>query len=256
MSFQKVFKKAYAEKLYEDARNGINLEQYNAEKFEYDEEQTYYAARVIQPEGLVERMPVEDDYAAAIALYEAYKNLTPLQASDQAFWIYLTHADLYSYVRKRFCNLDQVNDRKEYVTTHWFFGQGVVRNALAGLWWNVYCTIDEGAEDKYKYTRFLFSQYDIRLMTFAAYKMFRHKEQAIGMLSFWMDHPESLSKKRDRFFTKHFNKLGGTKQLICLKRDFFYKEMERVLPEAMNTVITEDEDKTGSITFSVGTSEG
>ena len=78
------------------------------------------------------------------------------------------------------------------------------------------------------------------MISFANYKMFRHKEQAIGMLSFWMDHPEALSNKRSRFFTKHFNKLGGIKQLVCLQRDFFYKEMERILPYALNS--NEDED--------------
>ena len=138
MAFQKVFKKVYAEKLYEDARKGIGLERYNADKFEYDEEQTYYAARVIQPEGLAERMPVEDDYTAAIELYKAYEHLTPLQASDHAFWIYLAHADLFSYVKKRFHKLEQANDKIEFITTHWFFGRELVRNALAGLWWKLY----------------------------------------------------------------------------------------------------------------------
>lgn len=239
MAFQKVFKKAYAEKLYEEARNGIGQERYYADKFEFDEEQTYYAARVIQPEGLAERMPIDDDYAAAIELYKAYEHLTPLQASDHAFWIYLAHADLYPYVKKRFNKLDVADNKIEYITTHWFFGRELVRNALAGLWWNVYCTVDEGAEDIFKYTRFLFSQYDLRMISFANYKMFRHKEQAIGMLSFWMDHPEAVTNKRSRYFTKHFNKLGGTKQLVCLNRDFFYKEMERILPEALNS--NEDE---------------
>lgn len=231
MALQKVFKKEYAQALYDMARRGEDLQRYTMDVFPYDDSKTYFAARVIKPEGLLDSMPVDDDYAAAIALYEAYKDLTPLQASDEAFWIYLGHADLYQYVHKRYGDVfGKGINSSEYVSVHWFFKREIVRNALAGLYWDVRCTIDETQEDKYKYTKYLFDHYDMRMINFANYTLFRNKEQVIGMIQFLIDHPdiEYLFPTKFRKITKYFNALGATKQLASLKRDFFYNELNNI----------------------------
>jgi len=234
MAFQKIFKQEYCNLLAEQAKNGIGLERYAMDEFPIEENQTLFAARVIQPEGLVERMPVDDDFAAAVALYEEYSNLSPLQATDQSFWIYLAHVDLFKYVQNRFDEVKHPETLKpEYVPVHWFFRREFVRNALAGLWWNVKTTVIDDPNDKYKYTKFLFSQYDFRMISFANYIMFRNENQRFGMLDFFMDHPEVCNQDRSREYFRHFNRLGGNKQLIGLPKEFFYEEMERLLPKVL-----------------------
>ena len=49
------------------------------------------------PEGLLERLDPssEGDLQSAIAIYEAYEDITPLFAQQDDLWVYLTHVDLF-----------------------------------------------------------------------------------------------------------------------------------------------------------------
>ena len=98
MALQKVFREAYVEAL----RSNIDPAKYAGESFDYEESQVHYMANVHQPENLLERMDEKDELKSAIALYEEYKELTPLAASKNDLWAYLAHVDLFSYMQKRF----------------------------------------------------------------------------------------------------------------------------------------------------------
>jgi len=170
------------------------------------------------------------DCDSAIALYEAYPTLTPLQASDRAFWTYLTHVDLFQYVQARFPKVKEPDfDSIPYVYDHWFCGEDwMYRNPVASLWWFVFLTIDEDSDDKYKYTRVFFSNYEFRT-NFAKYAIARCKEAVFGYYDFLLDNPEILSqafKYRNRFITKYLNKLGGSRLLSTLPRESFYNEFK------------------------------
>lgn len=231
MLLQRIFKKNYAASLLDAVRSGQDLDKYANENFVYDQDQVVMIPNIAYPEGLIEKMVpnTQGDFQSAVALYEAYPDLTPLQAADRTFWIYLAHADLFAYVQKRFPKVkEQGFDNKQYVLDHWFFAQGTIMQALSGLWWLTHLSVDEDAkEDKYKYTEQIFRDYTLRT-NFAQYSFARHKEAVIGYLQFMIDNPDVFStsfKDKNRFITKHFNKVGGTRLLSTLPRDYFYEEL-------------------------------
>lgn len=233
MILQRTFKKNYVESLLDAVRNGQNLDLYAHETFDYDAEQVVMIPNVAYPEGLIEKLVpnTQGDLQSAIALYEAYPNLTPLQASDRSFWIYLAHADLFSYVQQRFPKVKEEGFyNKQYILDHWFFGQGTIMQVLSGLWWLTHLSVDEEGSDKYKYTAQIFRDYSMRT-NFAQYTFARHKEAVIGYLQFMIDNPDvfgSFFKERNRFVTKHFNKIGGSRLLSTLPRDYFYDELMHI----------------------------
>ena len=99
MSLQKTFRARYAQQLEDEAKNGVGIERYTKPEFAYDKNQVLMIPTIEQPVGLLEKMDAKDDYKSAVELFEAYKNLTLLQAQDFSFWTYLAHVDLFPYVQ-------------------------------------------------------------------------------------------------------------------------------------------------------------
>lgn len=250
MIVQHTFKKAYAESLADDIKNGRNLDLYSQESFPYDPDQVVIIPTLRYPEELKKKMipTPQGDFESAVALYEAYPNLTPLQASDKAFWTYLTHVDLFEYVQARYPKvLEEGFDNINYVLNHWFYISDWIKvHPLASIWWYVYLTVDNSLEDKYKYTRIFFSNYEFRT-NFVQYSIARHKEAVMGYFDFLIQNPEVMAqafKARNRFITKYLNKLGGTRLLSTLPRSFFTEELTRLKPQilAFTGTVKDDDD--------------
>lgn len=228
MQLQKTFKESYMKTLRDAVRSEIAIPLYKADVFDVDTANVKRLANVYAPEGLTEKLNGiwENDFQSAIAIYEAYKNISTLLASNEAFWAYLTHVDLFSYAQKRWPKVKDDDCSADYIIDHWFLGtNGLLRNAIASLWWSVYNTIDEEREDKYELTEILFKNYTLRVITFGSYQLIRHREAMIGILSFLKDNPEITAtafEYRGRFISKYFNRLGAVKQLAYMKRKFFY----------------------------------
>ncbi len=246
MALQKTFTAAYAARLEENAKNGIDIDKYQSPSFDFDVKEIRLIPTIEQPDGLLEKLDPNNDFLSAKALYEAYSRITPLLASSKDFWTYLTHVDLYPYIRERHPKLKEpgFNDGK-YVNEHLFYGFGqAIYHPLQGLWWSVKMTIDSESPDPYKYTEFIFRDYGLRVTYLGRYKLFRNREELIGILDFIMENQDSLfnehSRQRYRWVIQHFNKIGATKQLMSLDRDYFKSELERVKPIIFN--VNSDED--------------
>lgn len=247
MLVQHSFKKAYSEELAERVRQGLDLELYAQEEFSYDKSQVVILPTLPHPEGLSEKMipTTQGDFQSAVALFEAYPKLTPVQASDRSFWIYLAHVDLFRYVQQRFSKIkEQGFNNSQYILDHWYFAQGSIMHSLAGLWWLTYLTVDEdSSSERYKYTKVIFQDYTMRT-NLAQYAFARHKEALFGYFQFILDYPEVFSsffKSRNRFITKHFNKIGGSRLLSTLPREYFYDELCRIKPLILEVFGTEKE---------------
>ena len=192
----------------------------------------------------------QGDFESAVALFEAYPNLTPLQASDKDFWTYLTHVDLFEYVQYRYPKVKEENfDNVNYVLNHWFYSSDWIKvHPIASLWWYAHLTINDSHKDKYKYTRFFFCSYEFRT-NFVQYSIARHKEAVFGYFDFLIKNPEIIEqsfKARNRFITKYLNKLGGTRLLSTLPREFFTSELTKIKPQILavtGTLKDEDEDE-------------
>ena len=245
MALQKTFKEQYANQLQYEAKHGIGIDRYTKPEFDYDTSQILLIPTIEQPEGLLERMNPSDDLISAKNLYEAYKDLSPLQASDDSFWTYLTHVDLFPYVQQRNkAVLKEGFDDAKYIDNYFFHGfGGLIYHPLAGLWWDVYCTIDRESTDPYKYTDYLFKDYGLRVTYMGRYALFRHKEQVFGILQFLMDNDDVANehfRQRTRWIAQYFNKLGAVKQLCSLNRDFFYSELTKLKDVILSVQTDED----------------
>ena len=167
------------------------------------------------------------DFESAVALFEAYKDLTPYYASRVGLWVYLSHNELYGYVKKRWGDTQKIKE-------HWFdIGR---RGSLSGLWWAVYCTYDETKEgdDRYWLTRQLFVNQTFRTRTFFTYRIGMNREALKGTLHFMYKYPDLFKRgageARLDYIRKYFGRLGATKELIALEHDFFLNELEKKRP--------------------------
>ena len=167
------------------------------------------------------------DFESAIALFEAYKDLSPYIASRAGFWVYLSHNELYGYVKSRWGDSTKIKE-------HWFdIGR---RGSLSGLWWAVYCTYDstKEGEERYRLTRQLFVNQTFRTRTFFTYRIGMNKEALKGILSFMSKYPDLFKRgageARLDYIRKYLGRLGSTKELVSFESDFFTMELERKLP--------------------------
>lgn len=227
---QRTFSDTYVTKLKNDVKTGVSIEKYSADEFEIDMTKLKYVANVYTPTDLLEKMMAsQTDYEAAIILYEAYKDIPLVLASNEAFWTYLCHTELFDYCKKRY-PVEDANNKTSHILDHWFFGSGYNRNTLAQLWWGVKETYDDDNKDNpYHLTELFFKNYSFRVLWFT--KMLRTKQGLLGILDFLKDNQDIIDKAfehRGFFIAKYFNRLGGTKQISFLPREFFKKELESI----------------------------
>ena len=235
MAKQLIFKEKYVAKLKAD----INVEYFKSLKFVYDKKQVLMLPNIEVVPELANQLKPENDFETAVKLYEAFKNLEPIQASDERLWVYLSFVDLFSYMQKRWNAVykGESKGNKDYILEHWFLSSSaqssLLRHALAGLWWAVYLSVDEvkGENNKYDLTKILFRQLDFPTRTLGTYKLGRHKEAVIGILEFIEENDDLFRSKfeeKTRFITKHLNVVGGVKPLAYHNRSFFKSELEKV----------------------------
>ncbi len=97
-----------------------------------------------------------EDLSNVRFLYEAFKSLTPLQASNKYMWTYLCHdnAEFRKYIIDRW-----LTDARENTILTRFFVQRpsdlLNDNALSRLWWYGYLTYDKTNSNPYALTEIL-----------------------------------------------------------------------------------------------------
>ena len=247
MELQRIFTPEYANQL----TNDIHPENYLGDKVKYNENEVRRLKGVEHPEGLESKMlNATNEYEAAILLYEAYKDISPVIASNRCFWLYLTHVDLAKYVKKLWPDLERYDvdikskkqkkgdfrsesDKKKYIQDHWLISpNGLMRTSLMNLWWSVYLTVDESHGDDHKYdlTKVFFSNSGMRTRRLGTGHLGRNREALKGILTFMKENPdifESGIENRMIWITRHFNLIGGTKPLANLPSSFFMGELEK-----------------------------
>lgn len=237
MGKQLIFKDKYVQKLKNDLDSGYTLEFYKGNEFVYDKKQVLMLPNIEATPGLISQLDITDDFNSAIAIYQAFGKLEPIQASDSRLWVYLSHVDLYPYMINRWGDVytGKSLNRKKYISDHWFLDSSaqssLLRHALAGLWWSVYLSVDDTREDKYELTKILFRQLDFPTRTLGTYKLGRHKEAVLGILEFIQENEDLFKSKfeaKTRFVTKHLNVIGGVKPISYYDRYFFKSELEKV----------------------------
>jgi hypothetical protein len=240
MEFQTIFRQNYIGELIRGVRNGNYITLYDNETFEFNDDKVLLSPLIIKPDNgdlLLPDSRSNYDYENAKIIYESYRSLTPLQASDVRFWVYLAHADYYKYMKRRWPGNDNadVNSRGKYILDHWFIStptqNNFMRHAIAGLWWGAYLTYDVSREDPYELTRVLFTQLDFATRTLGAYSLARHKEAVLGILEFILQNGNlfaSRFEQKSRYITRYLNQVGGIKPLTYFDRTFFRETLRSV----------------------------
>ena len=228
MALQPVFKRSYIDYL----KTHIRPSDYLKDHFEYDRTQVVRLYGIQQPEDLLQRLnpAPEGDFQSAVAIYEAYKDITPLFAQQDDLWVYLTHVDLFEYVKKRWPDVKsggKAGKPIDYITDHWFRNrERFFRTTFAGLWWSIYLSIDTERENPFELSEILFKNQEFRTNSFGELPLIRHREAMIGILEFLKENDylfESGFNAKGRYIRHLFNIIGGTKNISSLKRDFFKK---------------------------------
>lgn len=238
MAFQRLLTQKYIEHIFEDVENGVDLNRFLQNTFPYDSNYLVDLPHLAKPDGLLEQLdPTTDgDFKSAVAIYEAYKSLRPLEAITSQLWESLALTDLFPYMRERW-NLKGCADLKQTILNHFTIkAHGLMRHGLGGLWWLVYLSVDEERRNKYELTEMLFKNYTLRFIRFGVGKVIQHKEAAIGILQFLKDYESEIPSMENvaNGLASYFNKLGAVKQLTYLNRDYFYNEMESHFEEFKN----------------------
>ena len=241
MALQTILKKSYIEKIFEDVENGIGLDCFKQDTFPFEEEYLLVTPHVKHPENLLAQLipTTEGDFQTATSIYNAYSQLTPLQAYNAQFWDSLSLTDLFPYMQKRW-GLKELDDDKlkKAILNHFAVKtRGVMRHGLGGLWWLVYLTVDNERDNRFELTEMLFKNYTLRYIRFGVGRVIQHKEAAIGILQYIKDNERHITSMENvaNNLTSYFNKLGAVKQLTFLERGFFYREMDEHISEFMST---------------------
>src|SRR5699024_532508 len=117
-----IFKTKYIEHLKNNVLSGKSLEFYKSKEFVYDKEQILMMPNMEVIPNLIDSLAVNDDFKTAVKIYESYKKLEPIQASDERLWVYLAHVDLYPYMIKRWPEVytGKSSNPSKYILDHWF----------------------------------------------------------------------------------------------------------------------------------------
>lgn len=235
---QKIFRDRYVQELKRVIQSGDKTDFYKSKEFVYNKKQVLPVQNLNAPDDLLSNLDVKNDCHTAIQIYEAYKTLEPIQASDERLWTYLAHVDLFPYMIERWGDvyMGTSTNPSKYISDHWFLSSSVqsslLRHAIAGLWWSVHLSVDEQRENRYELTEILFRQLDFPTRTLGTYKLGRHKEAVVGILEFIQENEDLFKSKfepKTRFVTKHLNVIGGVKPISYFKRDFFKSELTKVI---------------------------
>jgi len=177
------------------------------------------------------------DFVNARMLYEAFKNLTPLQASNKYMWAYLCHMDkdCCRYIRDRWLQEPETKkiQQRYFVNND---GDGLYYfNALARLWWCAHLTYDEQNKDPYALTKILFTSQifckDV-MDTLNRMNFTRIKGVLLGVKDYMDATGEKVSTDHFRECKKILNRKAAIKILDAMEvddiRDMTYKALIKV----------------------------
>lgn len=227
VNLQYVFTKEYVSVLKGMVKEG-NIEAYMQNSFTVPEpdKNTYRMPGFLERKANLDAS--KSDFENAVEFFETYKDLSPLVASQDNFWIYLTHVEYFDFVKKRWFNNEEMTpttiQKRFLMASKW-------DNALYRMWWSVYLTRDTQLENPYKYSEVILRAKNSDLLqNFSKSKLYRLSSASHGILRFFSEYD---SRKKfsevNRYIIQYFNRLSGVKQLVYMNEGFFYDTSQKAL---------------------------
>lgn len=189
------------------------------------------------------QMPENKDLKDAensIIIYEALKDLTPQQATDERVWAYFTHFELWEYVQHRWPLKENAREEAavRYIQAHYFLSgvRGFFRdNAVSRLWWMGWVASHCHHFNAEKTLEILLYQSDVRanLLERASFGM---SKEIFSAVMKWLGKSydgEKVLFQRETFrqLMKHLNRKGGRIMLNALKPKQLSDLIEKTLKD-------------------------
>lgn len=194
----------------------------------------------------------QEDLVNTRLIYEAFRNLTPLQASNKYMWTYLCHAvpEYRSYIQDRWMQEERSNTIKNrfFVTTP---GSLLNDNALSRLWWYGYLTYDRHSSNHYALTEILFTNQTICTDVMDTFNRMNY-DRMRGVLMAIKDFKEVISDNEGitdyfRECKKYLNHYAAVTALEFLDsdeiRDLAFNYMMKLREEKLNGTSTNEKSK-------------
>lgn len=165
-------------------------------------------------------------------IYNAFRELTPTQASDPRLWSYLTHVTCWNYMRKRWPVEKLAKDKKlDYIKDRYFIQKTNLRtlthNGISRLWWFGYLTYDETRENPWELTETLLKGTDLPTSLLER-AIGANKNIRNGVLEFFYENPALITSKSVQEILKLLNLVGGVRNLPFLTTDEIKVILEQI----------------------------
>ena len=226
---QKIFSSSYLNHIYVEVFDNNNFSDY--EKDEYPLQQTEKmhpigGSRIYVPEEITLELPTGSrgsdlkEIENTKIIYEAFRGLTPTQASDPRLWTYLTHVTFWEYMQKRWPVTEQALGKKQnYIKERYLLPTANLRtlthNGISRLWWFGYLTYDENRENPWELTETLLKGTDLPTSLLER-AIGTNRNIRNGVLEFFCENPALITSKSVQEILKMLNLVGGVKNLPFL----------------------------------------
>lgn len=229
----RVFLSGYVDKLYRDAASTNNFDNYKLEKFPYEEKFPKGSTEIYLPADFI-LDSAKSELENSIALYEAMKDLSETQASDERLWSYLTHVVFWDYMRERWPVGDSLGRVKDRYFLRTKSIETLTRNGIARLWWYAHLTYDPSRKNPYELTEILLSRADLSVgITERA--LGSNPNIRIALLEFLKNNPAiAANEDKTRDLMKGLNLAGGVRNLPFLE----ILEIKEVLDQVKATLLS------------------
>jgi hypothetical protein len=212
------FSSVYVDKLYRSVVQTQNYSSYLSETFAFEQEITKGPTGIFMDSDF-NLDSEKSDLENSKKMYETFKNLTEVQASDERFWSYLIHVHFWKYMRKRWPAekaeepINRIRDRYFLRTLNL---RSLTRNGLARLWWYAHLTYNKSAKNPYENLEILLSRQDL-VVGITERALGSNKNIRFGLLDFLKTNPEiAQSEIKTRKLLVGLNLAGGVKMLPFL----------------------------------------
>ena len=225
---QKLFSSQYVESLQKAVDNKTGINPYLKDLFDFKNMYVLENPQILVPNSIELIMPEKGnnhDLDNCKIVFEAMKDMNPIQATDYRIWVYLAHVPFWSYMKKR-RPVEKISEdeRSKYITTHWFIdginARNLFRHDIASFWWCGYLTYDKNRKNPYELTEELYSMLDYT-RHFEA-EQGRNNEFVHAILELVVENKSLFSAykaEKIRFLMRKFNYIAGYKILASLSKD-------------------------------------
>ena len=185
-----------------------------------------------------------DDAANAIVVYQNLRDLTPQQAVDERFWVYLSHTGCEDYVAKRWLGSrpDNTDAAVRKVANHFFArdSRAFIRDhGVSRLWWLGSIAHDVHPYDPRLFLDIVLHRQDVRSALIERPSVSMNREVLQGIFAVMRDHWENgrelFRREVFRSWMVNLNRRGGVVLLDALAGDPLLQLLREEAEQALGT---------------------